>query len=234
MGSAADAAGAGQTGTDGNSPDGGSRPKSVPPGETAGAEVSAGAGLACAALQVLCRVSAHAGCVAALGDEGTARLLFHLVHIPPSRQALLLVLQLLRALAGQNAVQAVAAGQAGALYVLYCLLAHVTAGTTAAAVQAVQAAAGPLSGAGSGGGSTSRAAVTGSTAGGGVTAASQPAAAAAVSVELIGLLSRLLAAPSHGTAISLMLQVCRFCTAFCTALANLVISCASAYTVHSA
>lgn len=78
--------------------------------------------LATACVSLLLRLTQHAGCLEALMEERSARLMFWLTHQPLSLHLLQATLQLLRALVGQSLLCWVGGCQGGALYLLALLL----------------------------------------------------------------------------------------------------------------
>ncbi|KAK9809260.1 hypothetical protein WJX72_012293 [[Myrmecia] bisecta] len=99
------------------------------------------------ALAVLVRLTQHAGCVEALGEERALLLAFWLVHRPPSPTCSMLALRLLHALAPLPSAAWAAAAQAGALYLLTTLLpVTLPAPAEKEAADTVRAAAASLAG----------------------------------------------------------------------------------------
>ncbi|GIM04041.1 hypothetical protein Vretimale_8678, partial [Volvox reticuliferus] len=168
--------------------------------------------LAVAGMALLSRVAQHSGCLEAFADEHCARLLFWLLHRPPSLEALTAALRLLRAVSGSAPCAAVAALQGGWLYLLEVLLhrgpwpwqqqqSHPQQQGLTASPEAAFAA-------------TSRAPPTAAAAGSkdhgdGGRGAAEAAEAAAVDEargEAVSLLGRLMAHATHGSLIRLSLQ----------------------------
>ncbi|GIL47629.1 hypothetical protein Vafri_4396, partial [Volvox africanus] len=78
--------------------------------------------LAVAGMALLSRAAQHSGCLEAFADEHCTRLMFWLLHRPPSLEALAAALRLLRSVSGSAPCAVVAALQGGWLYLLEVLL----------------------------------------------------------------------------------------------------------------
>ncbi|GLC44152.1 hypothetical protein PLESTM_001561500 [Pleodorina starrii] len=175
--------------------------------------------LAVAGMALLSRAAQHGACLEAFADEHCGRLLFWLLHRPPSLEALAAALRLLRAVAGQAPAAGVAALQGGWLYLLEVLLhrgtwpwqqqtqtqTHQALQTqsqsqtqtqqTEVQVQAqAQRMAAGMGGVGGGGGK------------GAAEEAAEAAAADEARCEAAALLGRLMAHPTHGSLVRLSLQ----------------------------
>lgn len=77
---------------------------------------------AAAALGIMLKLSAHAGCLTAMADQRTVLQALWIVHRPPRPRDLLLALKLLHALAGTDAAAWAAAAQGGVVYLMTALL----------------------------------------------------------------------------------------------------------------